>query len=41
MLTARQAECHRFIFEHTRHFGDPPSLQQIADGLGLASRVTC
>lgn len=38
MLTVRQAETHRFIFEYTRHNGESPSLQDITDFFGLAGK---
>lgn len=34
MLTHRQAEAHRFIFEFIRDKGYSPSLREIADGIG-------
>lgn len=38
MLTKRQAEAHRFIFEFSRHNGRSPTCQEIATGLNLKAR---
>lgn len=37
MLTHRQAEAHRFIFEFNRFNGCPPSYREIVENLGLTS----
>lgn len=38
MLTMRQAEAHRFIFEYIRWNGETPTCQMIAEGLGLRAK---
>ncbi len=37
MLTHRQAELHRFIFEYTRHHGESPKQRLMRDWLGMKS----
>ncbi|MEM8724650.1 MAG: hypothetical protein AAGE86_03920 [Pseudomonadota bacterium] len=39
-LTPRQAEVKRFIGDYTKRNGRSPMFQEIADGLGLASKST-
>lgn len=40
MLTHRQAEAHRFIFEFIRDKGRGPTLREIAQGIGPVSVTT-
>lgn len=40
MLTKRQAEVHRFIFEHTRHNGECPSHAEIRKAIGVTGAAS-